>query len=350
MVMFHASASSDYAFHIPTAERGAHTVTGRLMRFGVVGMVCAAIGFLCGIYVGKERGMPFVATQYQWSIGIYAGESPLSLGPSKRVSNPVLTAKDVTDVRAEFVADPFMVRHDSDWYMFFEVMNAETKQGDIGLAVSPDGLSWSYECIVLDEPFHLSYPCVYRWENDYYMIPETTAANSIRLYKADSFPTKWSFVKTILGGYFADTTILNHDGRWWLFSETMPGRHDTLRLYHSDDLMGQFVEHPASPIVVGDPHRARPGGRVLALGDRIIRYAQDDYPAYGNAVRAFEITELTPSSYKEREVTERPILSGTGGGWNADGMHQVDAYQVDTDAWIACVDGWRKTRVFGWEY
>jgi hypothetical protein len=234
--------------------------------------------------------------------------------------------------------------------MFFEVMNAETRQGDIGLAVSPDGLSWSYEHIVLDEPFHLSYPCVFRWENDYYMIPETLEANSIRLYKADSFPTKWSFVKTILGGCFTDATILHHEDRWWLFCQTAPGRNDTLRLYGSDDLMGVFVEHPQSPIVVGDPNRARPGGRVLVMGDRIIRYAQDDYPSYGNAVRAFEITRLTPSSYEEREVAESPIFSATGTGWNADGMHQIDAYQVGADKWIACVDGCRRTLVFGWEY
>jgi len=347
-------------------------VTGRLVRFGFVGIVCALIGFLCGVHVGKDRGIPFVARQYQWSIGIYTGKSPLSLGPSDSVSNPVLTAKDVSDVRAESIGDPFMVKHDSTWYMFFEVMNAETKQGDIGLAVSPDGLSWSYERVVLDEPFHLSYPCVFRWENDYYMIPETLEANSIRLYKADSFPTKWSFVKTILGGCFTDATILHHEGRWWLFCQTAPGRNDTLRLYGSDDLMGVFVEHPQSPIVVGDSNRARPGGRVLVMhgtiigrlavspgdpgrghlvmGDRILRYAQDDYPSYGNAVRAFEITRLTPSSYEEREVAESPILSATGTGWNADGMHQVDAYQVGADRWIACVDGCRRTLVFGWEY
>jgi hypothetical protein len=58
-----------------------------------------------------------------WSIGIYSGSSPLSLGPHAGLTNPVLTAADVTDVDAEFVADPFLINHERGWFMFFEVLN-----------------------------------------------------------------------------------------------------------------------------------------------------------------------------------------------------------------------------------
>src|SRR5262249_62359225 len=57
-----------------------------------------------------------------WSIGIYTGKSPFALRPPAGVVNPVLTAQHVTDVRARYVADPFMLRHESSWYMFFEVL------------------------------------------------------------------------------------------------------------------------------------------------------------------------------------------------------------------------------------
>ena len=50
-----------------------------------------------------------------WSIGIYTGESPVSLRPSPNVQNPVLTHAHVTDIAASFVADPFMV-HENDGY------------------------------------------------------------------------------------------------------------------------------------------------------------------------------------------------------------------------------------------
>src|SRR5262245_13276304 len=68
--------------------------------------------------------------------------------------------------------------------------------------------------------------------------------------------------------------------------------NDTLRLFYSEDLLGPWVEHPKSPIVSGKPHIARPGGRVIVSGDRVIRYAQDDTPRYGNQVWAFEIVRL----------------------------------------------------------
>ena len=58
-----------------------------------------------------------------WAIGIYTGESPLDLTSAQNISNPVLTRESVTDVSAVFVADPFMLRANHVWHMFFEVMN-----------------------------------------------------------------------------------------------------------------------------------------------------------------------------------------------------------------------------------
>src|SRR5262245_18786672 len=77
-----------------------------------------------------------------WSIGIYVGTSPSDFMPLAGVQNPVLTREDVSDIRAAFVADPFMLRVNHMWYMFFEVMNQKTNKGEIGFAVSKDGLKW----------------------------------------------------------------------------------------------------------------------------------------------------------------------------------------------------------------
>lgn len=48
--------------------------------------------------------------QQELSIGIYNGESPTDFVPSVTVDNPVLTREEVFDVKAGFVADPFMLR------------------------------------------------------------------------------------------------------------------------------------------------------------------------------------------------------------------------------------------------
>jgi len=274
-----------------------------------------------------------------WSIGIYTGASPFTLSPALEIINPVLSRDDVSDMPAAFVADPFMLRVKRLWYMFFEVMNSRNDKGAIGLAVSTNGLRWEYRQIVLEEPFHLSYPYVFGWQGEYYMIPETLAPGAVYLYKASSFPTKWSVVRKLIDGECADPSIFYYQKRWWLFVCTTPNRHDTLRLYFASDLLGPWVEHPCSPIIEGDQRLARPGGRVLVFDGRVVRFTQDCYPIYGSQVRAFEISPLTPTEYGEQEAVESPILKGSGSGWNRLGMHTVDPHLLRKHRWLACVDG-----------
>ncbi len=195
-----------------------------------------------------------------WSIGIYTGDSPFQLQPPANEANPVLTNADVTDVPAEFVADPFMINHAGRWHMFFEVKNSETERGEIGLATSDDAFSWTYQQIVLKEPFHLSYPYVFEWQGEHYMIPETLGAAAVCLYKADDFPMRWSRQPKLIDGAYADPSIVRFDDLWWLFVCSKPYGHDMLRLYFARDLDGPWKEHPRSPIIRERQVPRAPGG------------------------------------------------------------------------------------------
>jgi hypothetical protein len=275
----------------------------------------------------------FLKARGDWSIGVYTGDSPLNLAPASHLNNPVLTALDVTDAPAVFVADPFMIRVEQTFYMFFEVMCADDFRGNIGLAVSDDGFKWDYRGIVLREPFHLSYPYVFAWRGEYYMVPETKKSGSVRIYKALSFPNGWALCASPLKGALADPSILRYEDRWWLFAAQGKG---TLRLYHAEDLFGIWHEHPRSPIVTNNANAARPAGRVITYNDQTIRYAQN---ARRDEVRAFAITKLTTSFYEEKECLESPVLRATGRGWNSKGTHHLDPHRLDEGCWIACVDG-----------
>jgi hypothetical protein len=279
--------------------------------------------------------------QHPWSIGIYSGPSPLLLSPAPEVCNPVLTRDDVKDVLALFVADPFLIRTDHGWYMFFEVMNARTRKGEIALAMSSDGWHWVYQQIVLREAFHMSYPYVFEWEGSYYMVPETFEAQGVRLYRASRFPLQWEFIGTLIScPYIVDASLLRNGSSWWLWADTSPRRqHDQLRLYHAQNLLGPWYSHVQAPIIGRDPTAGRPAGRVIRWSLKMIRYAQVCIPTYGAAVRAFEITELTEASYSEQECGSEPILLGNGSGWNANGMHHIDAHLLSNSRWIAAVDG-----------
>jgi hypothetical protein len=294
----------------------------------------------------------WIDRQTDWSISIYDGNHFLAVKPSPLVTNPVLSRRDVTDTVAAFVADPFMVRIADDWLMFFEVFNQKRHQGEIAVARSQDGYHWHYQQIVLAEDFHLSYPYVFEFESNWYMIPESCEANSIRLYRAKKFPDTWEFVKEILvGSRFVDASILHFDDLWWLFVGVEPtaGSACSLtKLYYADSLLGEWIEHPLSPIVRDSLEISRPAGRIRQIGDcqrqgkaqRPIRFAQDCTKTYGHNVTAIQIELLTKSAYAETKIhADGTYLFELGTmSCNSIGMHHIDFIVLNEDRCIACVD------------
>ena len=135
-----------------------------------------------------------------WSIGMYSGNSPLNLQPHPEASNPVLLPGDISDLKGVSIADPFMIQIEDIWYMFFEVLDGDTQKGSIGLATSVDAIKWTYDRIVLDEQVHLSYPCVFRVNQENYMIPETVTGDGISLYRAERFPYEWTLDRVLVEG------------------------------------------------------------------------------------------------------------------------------------------------------
>lgn len=274
-----------------------------------------------------------------WSIDIFAGRALNDLAPASQSGVPVLSALDVTDIPASFVADPFMVRVQNTWFMFFEVLNAKTNRGEIGLATSADALDWKYQQIVLREPFHLSYPHVFCLDGEFFMIPESYEANEVRLYRAESFPLRWRLVETMLEGRWVDSSLFAFDGQWWLFSNPVAPAHQVLELFYAQSIHGPWSRHPLSPLIQGNNRLARCAGRAIVAAGRPVRFAQDCFPDYGSAVRAFEVTRLTTTNYEERELEGSPILSAGAQHWRKCGMHHVDPH-FENGAWLACVDGW----------
>ena len=205
------------------------------------------------------------ASKNQFSVGMYSGLSPFDLAPAIGTRNPVLARSDIKDAPAGTVADPFMIHSDNTWFMFFEILNQFKSKGEIALATSKNGLEWEYSQIVLAEPFHMSYPQVFEWEGEFFMIPETGRNRDVRLYKAERFPDKWSHVATLIEGFrIVDSSIIRYRDTWWLFADTGPdSRNPTLRLYYATDLYGPWIEHPDSPLIEGDSKAARPGGRIV---------------------------------------------------------------------------------------
>ena len=309
-----------------------------------LGLALAGTLFFVGAFVGKRKGrIPFISKPERWAIGIYSGATLDELAPLHPTQNPVLTADDILDREADFVADPFMVSRQGTWFLFFEIVDSESKAGVIGLATSPDLTQWEYRGVVLEEPFHLSYPCVFEHKDHFYMVPESHAAHSVRLYRATRFPYEWKMERILLPKGFHDPTLFRHGGLWWMFVSEW---HDTLRLFFADTLDGSWCEHSQSPIVCANKRAARPAGRVVQDKDFLVRFSQDCTSMYGEQVHAFVITRLTRSEYRETELSPYPVLNPEShSNWSHLRMHHLDVHRMSGGGWIACVDGDQRHRL-----
>jgi hypothetical protein len=308
------------------------------VRHGIVarGLLCTALVLLAGGLGAQTASTGSDVKKSFWTLGIYTGPSPFELSSATAVKNPVLKGADVTDMNADTLAHPFMLVEGSRYYAFFTAKDLASDKGGIGLAESSDGLNWKFRKTVIWEPFVTSHPYVFKWRNEYYLIPEAHTETSVRLYKATSFPDEWKYQGDVIkGDHFISPTLVHYKDMWWMF--TVRSGNETLRLFYATDFKGPWTEHPLSPIVKKDLGTARPGGRPFVLDGKLYRLGQDCSTKYGYQVRAFQITDISPKSYSETMI-DTPLVKATADGWNADAMHHVDAHQLGEKRWIAIVD------------
>lgn len=318
----------------------------RLVLIALAVFAVGGIGITCACKA-EIITPPYVGFAKVWSVAICEVDGPFSGVPLEVSPLQIITADHVTDVDARLVADPFLLQDGETSYLYYEVLNAANNEGDIGLSVSTDGKHWTYQGVVLNEDFHLSYPQVFKHENDFYMIPESFEADSVRLYRATNFPTEWTFERTLLDKPLVDPTIVRHGDYWWIFASPA-GEWDDLRLYFSKDLhAANWQEHPQSPIVEGSKRFARQGGRIIRENGRMFRIAQDHKLHYGHQVWAMEIDTLTPEAYSETLTSRTPILTADGKGWNEIGMHHLDMHVLPNGKRIMCVDGLEQVLIVG---
>jgi hypothetical protein len=217
--------------------------------------------------------------------------------------------------RGHFYADPFLFRHDGEDWLFVEDYDYAKGHADIAAIPwcerGPKGPA--RPALRLGE--HLSYPDVFEWRGEVYMVPEIGALGGpVRLFKARHFPDDWEPVCDLLSGHRAvDATLHEHRGRWYLFAninEAGGGENDELFLFHAETPLGPFEPHPQNP-VVSDVRHARPAGRIFIHSGRLIRPSQDCAGGYGRAVVFNEILALDPEHYREQRIGRLAPSSGS---------------------------------------
>lgn len=236
----------------------------------------------------------------------------IAYGPRTGLSRESPATVDFNVVRAptkRFYADPFVITKDERTFVFFEDFSRENKKACIScIELRTDG-SCSVPEPILETGYHLSYPCIFEWRREMYMIPESIANHRIELYRAHDFPRGWQLERVLIDQVSCvDPTILEHDGKFWLFASGTANTHsiyaktdDELLLYFAETPLGPWTPHPMNPIVC-DVRRCRPAGRFFQQDGALIRPSQDCSETYGRAVTLNRVQVLTETEYREAPV------------------------------------------------
>jgi hypothetical protein len=235
-------------------------------------------------------------------------------------------ATALTPPRGRFWADPFVMSHLNQKAIFFEEYEYDRGKAHIAALVSTGEGPFTYAGPVINTPYHLSFPYVFRYRGDCYMCPETHQARAIQLWRCTSWPLEWEYHKTLLGDInAADTMIFEHDGRWWLFTnldrEEIGDHCRELHIYHSDSPLSQnWTPLAFNPVVTG-ASQARNAGLLVRDG-KTYRLAQSQgFGQYGRSIKLFEITALSECEYSEKLISELSPARGL----NATGIHHLSA-------------------------
>ncbi len=273
----------------------------------------------------KKR--PFTYEYLNWSIAIYKSQSILPIKSwSKLISLNRYNEND-KNFSNEGVADPFLVPFDNDIYLFYEAI--KNGKGEIwNKRLRND--KWLQPHKVIVENYHLSYPFVFKEDDDLYMLPESSQNKDVRLYKCLEFPNTWE-IESILqeNVTFVDTTLLIVDGIyfWFTYDTTLK----TERLFYSTSLKSIWVEHSCSK-----KNNYRNAGPIFMENDIWYRPIQKSYGKYGEGVALLKIEDISKTNYKDSMAEESFLEKKTG--FTLDGTHHISTVKSD-HGYLIAIDG-----------
>jgi hypothetical protein len=234
----------------------------------------------------------------KWSVAI-AEADPDSVIRSGKLPDPDEMLLYRSDNK--YPADPFALQTDNGLRIFFEDYSYSNGKAALSTILYHEGSLKNMMSIPL-ETGHYSFPFVFEWEGEIYVMPEQISKACVELYRWDEEGNTLTYFKTILPIPLADPVLLFEHNMWWLFG-SVPGKdvNNSLNLYYSESLLTEFKPHPQNSIVF-DPRCARMAGAIFRNKGKLFRPAQESHIYYGKRIALYEITQLTPTRYSERFV------------------------------------------------
>ena len=244
----------------------------------------------------KKFKAKFFKTRYNcWS---------LFIGKGNFLESTLFKLKPIIPPKNEFWADPFLINYSKNIYVFFENYSYKTKKGKISCGrIIDDKIVDITDVLNLD--YHLSYPFLFKENDNIYMIPETNENRRLEIYKCVSFPDKWELYSTA----FEDEIVsdahfyIDENDQKWLFlnKRTQTTSVDLeLYIYRVDSLkLNKIESHKQNPVIINSKI-ARNGGAIFKYNNDLIRPSQYNAEAiYGRGLNLNKISTLNLEHYKE---------------------------------------------------
>ena len=229
----------------------------------------------------------------------------LALFKIGNINSPLIINND----KKKFLADPFLINHKNKAYCFAEEYDHIKKKGHI-VYINLDNQEPNKK-IILDENFHLSFPYIFKYKNNFFMCPDSSSISEIRLYKSTNFPLKWKFYKTIKKNICSvDNIIFKKNNLWWLFtnidrSNSKDFSHD-LSIFFSKEgpLTNNWKSHLQNPIKINSIESRNAG--IIFEKKKIIRVSQEQgFDNYGENINFHEIKLLNKKVYVEKKFKNK---------------------------------------------
>lgn len=239
----------------------------------------------------------------------------------KKAQGTILTDKETpfTVIKNSFrywAADPFIFEYDGKAYIFAELYDYVNCRGCLGYCeLNEKRVSWKP---VIEEAYHLSYPCIFRSGQEIYIMPESGAGDELVLYKAIRFPNQWEKVRILRRNVrYGDTTPFEWKNHKYALAYDVKeaGKYKMVLLDFEN-------EDQDKALSVSDIESRRPAGMMFRSGDKNIRVAQNCRHGYGKGLIFYEYWVLENGIYTE-ELLESifPEQLHLSKSIYADGMH-----------------------------
>ncbi len=243
-----------------------------------------------------------------------------------------------------WAADPFLYEVEGKHYLFVELCIKKKDKGTIACYQFINGEP-IYKGILIESSYHMSYPCVFSYKGEHYMIPETGDNGTINLYKSTLFPEQWDKVAILSSNErYVDTTVFRQNDEFYAVSYRKAAGKWKLDIFELDMETYKLRKIGCREYV---NNNGRPAGNFYE-SDGLIRPAQDCSLKYGEAIILNRVM-MNEGKYEEQEISRIrindipvPVKANRIHTYNSDSVYEVvDLYAEKLDLLHGARTFWR---------